>query len=328
MEMNKEEALKNVVLIRGNKEIASLKDFFAFLNDFMLTDLICALQRRGFTEPSVDKIQASIFVDMGNSEFLLYNLTIRESLSTRGLTVAETIFSYRSDEQPQTVALKTGDTLFLSSDGIEWEGAGTMSEYQSIFVGTPSKGELPKSVTELGAYFLSYFPFDFDCTSWASSLSYGDPTPMLTRDGSNIARVAAYWRQTERKSYDKIAGYVKNHYVFSKQVESNAWELAFSAFASGNGFLSNSVTIINVIKSDVTSFAMRLLLMHAELYGNIFIHFPDKHQTQAETESYLRELKSIVDTELADKDVQIWIFTQNKYLFRDESHKISAITLT
>ena len=72
---------------------------------------------------------------------------------------------------------------------------------------------------------------------------------------------------------------------------------------------------------------MKLMLMNAELYGNICILYPDRKQSHWETEYYMRTLEILAELELDTQDAQVWVMTETDYDFTNNPNIISTITI-
>lgn len=316
MAPNHAEPLNKVVLVRGakNSKVKTLQKFFTFLHDYLLSDVKCAMKRNAIPEPDNAKreISVNLCVSMGSDEYRQYEIRVFYSLLGGKVCLMERIIEYKEHEKPNETLLRTGDEVFLlnQEDGEYKKAAKLNSETMSMFTAQFDNSILTDADLELGRHLMSYSPFGFDCSEWASSISFGNPVPMLTNDGSNISRVAAYWRKKDLARYDRIAGNTQGHYISSKQ-NGGAWELDFTVLGSQ----STSVSFYNVPKANIKLYAMKLMLMNAELYGNICILYPDRKQSHWEIEHYLNTLEIMSQLELDSQDAQVWVLTETEYAF-------------
>ena len=315
LETNGHGEFSDFLLVNGHREyIEALKVFFAFLHDFLLTDAASAIEiwkQYALPIPVGESISAKICVRLdGKKELVQYELLLRESVTTGRLAKSETIYQQEEEEYTHRVLKIERGLLRLNQNGNGWqeptpdyEG----DEYTSILANGKADAYAPDIMPALREFLFSYFPFDFHPREWSNSMYFGEQTPLLTRDGRNLACVAMYWRLVATTTGDHRDFWAENYFVSSRIVPNiGARELVFSSTLDGRAKSISDVPLFSV-----KLFAYRLLIRHANLYGNIFLYHPENGLSEEQKSKLLLKLLILYRSMKGEGATlpQVWVFT-------------------
>ena len=314
LETNGHGEFSDFLLVNGHREyVEVLKAFFAFLHDFLLTDAVSAMEIwKQYALPILvgESISAKICVRLdGKKDLVQYELLLRESVTTGRLTKSETIYQQEEEYTHRVLKIERG-LLLPNPNGNGWQESTPDyegDEYTSILANEKADAFAPDIMPMLREFLFSYFPFDFRPREWSNSMHFCEQTPLLARDGRNLACVAMYWRQVAIEMGDYQDFWAENYYVSSRIAPNiGAKELVFSSTQDGRAKSINDAPLYSV-----KLFTYCLLIRHADLYGNIFLYHPENELSEEQKSKLLLKLRTLHKSMKGEGAAlpQVWVFT-------------------